>query len=208
MEARGQAMKNIFFFDVDTQRDFMLRSGALYVPGAERILPKLRRLFDLARKNDVLILSSMDCHRPDDPEFGQFPPHCVRGTEGQKKVDETLLPRPLIVESMPADRNYLETVRKYQQILLQKQALDVFTNPATEKFLRALPPYAMVFGVTTEHCVRHAVLGLRKAGVKTVVISDAICALGIESGQSAINEMRKAGVDFINTDTLLGVLAK
>jgi nicotinamidase/pyrazinamidase len=201
-------MKNIFFFDVDTQRDFMLPGGALYVPGAERILPKLRRLFDLARKNDVFILSSMDCHTPDDPEFSQFLPHCVRGTGGQKKVDETLLTRPLTVENKPADRNYLDSVRKYQQILLQKQTLDIFTNPATEKFLRALPPYAMVFGVTTEHCVRHAALGLRKAGVKTVVISDAICALGVESGQSAIDEMRKAGVDFITTDTLLGVLSE
>jgi nicotinamidase/pyrazinamidase len=201
-------MKNIFFFDVDTQRDFMLPGGALYVPGAERILPKLRRLFDLARKNDIFVLSSADYHAPDDPEFVQFPPHCVRGTDGQKKLDETLLTRPLTIETKPGDRNYIEAVRKYQQIILQKQALDVFTNPATERFLRALPPYAMVFGVTTEHCVRHAALGLRKLGVKTVVISDAVCALAAESGQKSMEEMRKAGVDFITTDTLLAVLSK
>jgi nicotinamidase/pyrazinamidase len=200
-------MKNIFFFDVDTQRDFMLPGGALYVPGAERIIPKLRRLFDLAKKNDILILSSADCHAPDDPEFSSFPPHCVRGTDGQKKIDDTLLLRPLTVESKPADRNFHETVRKHQQIVLQKQSLNVFTNPATEKFLRVLPPHAIVFGVTTEHCVRLAALGLRKAGVKTVVISDAVNALGAESGEKAVDEMRKAGVDFITTDTLLTVLA-
>ena len=94
--AFGVNMKNLFFLDVDTQRDFMLPTGALYVPGAERILPKLRRLFDFARKNEISILSSVDAHVPDDPEFKQFPPHCVQGTEGQRKVDETLLPRSLV----------------------------------------------------------------------------------------------------------------
>ena len=70
-------MKNIFFVDVDTQLDFMLSNGALYVPGAERMIPKLRRLFDFARKNEISILSSVDAHTPDDPEFSSFPPHCV-----------------------------------------------------------------------------------------------------------------------------------
>ena len=44
-------MKNLFFMDIDTQKDFMLSSGSLYVPGAERIIRKLRKLFDFARKN-------------------------------------------------------------------------------------------------------------------------------------------------------------
>jgi nicotinamidase/pyrazinamidase len=200
-------MKTIFLLDVDTQRDFMLPGGALYVPGAERIIPKLRRLFDFARKNELFILSSTDAHVPNDPEFKDFPPHCVRGTEGQRKIDETLLPRPLTVENKPADRNWIETVRKYQQIIVQKQSLDLFTNPAVGKLIRALPPHAFVFGVTTEYCVKMAVLGLRKSGVKTVVISDAIAALGPESGEKAVEEMRRAGADFITTDTLMGVLS-
>lgn len=200
-------MKTIFFLDVDTQRDFMLPGGALYVPGAERIIPKLRRLFDFARKNEVFMLSSTDAHAPDDPEFKDFPPHCVRKTEGQRKIDETLLPRPLTVENKPADRNWIETVQKHQQIIVQKQSLDMFANPATGKLIRVLPPHAIVFGVTTEYCVKLAALGLRKVGVKTVVISDAISALGLKSGQKAIEEMRQAGVDFVTTDTLMGVLS-
>jgi nicotinamidase/pyrazinamidase len=200
-------MKTIFFLDVDTQRDFMLPGGALYVPGAERIIPKLRRLFDFAKKNDVFILSSADAHSQDDAEFKEFPPHCVRGTEGQRKIDDTLLPRPLIIENKPADRNFIETARKHRQIIVEKQVLDVFSNPSTEKLIRALPPHAFAFGVTTEYCVKLATLGLRRAGVKTVVISDAICALTPESGQKAIEEMRRAGVDFVTTETLMGVLS-
>ena len=36
-------MKTVFF-DVDTQLDFLYPAGALYVPGAERIVPAIARL--------------------------------------------------------------------------------------------------------------------------------------------------------------------
>jgi nicotinamidase/pyrazinamidase len=194
----------IFFLDVDTQRDFMLPGGALYVPGAERMVAKLRRLFDFARKNGISIISSLDAHTPDDAEFAQFPPHCVQGTEGQRKLDETLLPRPLVLENKPLDRNYLDLVRKHQQIVVQKQTLDIFDNPATEKLVRALPQHAIVFGVTTEYCIKIAALGLRRRGIKTAVITDAIRELDPQSGQKAIDEMKRAGVEFVPLELLVG----
>jgi nicotinamidase/pyrazinamidase len=201
-------MKSFFFMDIDTQRDFMLPGGGLYVPGAERIIPRLRRLFDFARRHGITIVSSADAHTPDDPEFRQFPPHCVQGTEGQKKIDETLLPRPVTIENRVVDRNVLELIRKYQQVILQKQALDVFTNPMTDRLIRALPQRAVVFGVTTEYCVRHACAGLRRLGVKTVLVTDAICALAPGSGESALAEMERAGVEFITAEMLLTAQAE
>ena len=197
-------MKNIFFMDIDTQRDFMLPEGQLYVAGAERILPKLRRLFDFARKNEITILSSVDAHTEKDTEFQDFPPHCLRGSEGQRKLDETLLPKPLVFENKPIDRNLLDAVRRHQQIIVEKQTLDVFDNPITERLLRVLPHRAIVFGVTTEYCVKMACLGLCQRGIQTVVISDAIRALAPKTEKQAIDEMRLAGVEFITLDTLIG----
>jgi nicotinamidase/pyrazinamidase len=197
-------MKNLFFLDVDTQRDFMLSSGALHVPGAERLIPKLRRLFDFARKNEIEIVSSVDAHVADDPEFTQFPPHCVQGTEGQRKLDETLLLRPLILQNKPIDRNLMDIVRKHQQIIVEKQTLDFFSNPMSERLLRVLPPRAIVFGVTTEYCVKLACLGLRHRGVHTAVISDATRALAPKTEKEALEEMRSAGVEFITLEALLG----
>ncbi len=197
-------MKNIFFADIDTQRDFMLSGGGLYVPGAERIIPKLRRLFDFARRNEISILSSVDAHAQNDPEFAKFPPHCVKGTEGQRKLDETLVPRPLVFENKAIDRNLLDAVRKHQQIIVEKQALDVFSNPVSERLLRVLPPRAIVFGVTTEYCVKAACLGMRRLGTQVAVVSDAICALAPKTEKEALDEMRRAGVEFIALETLLG----
>lgn len=196
-------MKSLFFMDIDTQRDFMLPGGALYVPGAERIIPRLRKLFDFARKHGITILSSVDAHAPDDPEFEHFPPHCIQGTEGQRKLDETLLPRPVTLENRLVDRNLLELVQKHQQVIVQKQALDVFTNPVTERLLRALPQRAVVFGVTTEYCVKHACAGLRRLGARTVLVTDAVCALAPASGNGALAEMQDAGVEFTTAEKLL-----
>jgi nicotinamidase/pyrazinamidase len=195
-------MKNIFFLDIDTQQDFMAKSGSLYVPGAERIIPKLRRLFDFARKNSVTIISTMDAHEAEDPEFQRFPKHCIKGTEGQRKLTDTLLLHPLVFPNKPVDRNLLDAVRKNQQIIVEKEDLDVFHNPVMERLLRVLPPRAIVFGVTTEYCVKMACLGLRRCGVHTAVISDAVRALTPKGERESIEEMRAAGVDFITLEAL------
>jgi len=200
-------MSHFFFVDVDTQHDFMFPSGALYVPGAERLVPKLRRLFACAQRNGIFVLSTVDAHAADDPEFAQFPPHCVKGTPGQRKLAETTLGRPLIIENRPFDRNLLDALRRYPQIVCEKQALDSLSNPVVERLARALPPHAFVFGVATDYCVRTAVLGLRRLGVKTAVLTDAIRGLGPDTERQALDEMGAAGADFTTTAQLLEAFA-
>ena len=196
-------MKNLFFFDIDTQNDFMLKTGALYVPGAERIVPKLRRLFDFAAKNEISVISTMDTHTADDPEFTEFPPHCVKGTAGWRKLDDTSFPRPLIFTATPVDRNLPDCVRKNRQIIVEKNTFDVFSNPVMERLTRALPPRAVVFGVATEYCVKKAVLGLLRLKIQTVVVDDAIRAIAPKTEKVAIEEMKSAGANFVPLPEIL-----
>jgi nicotinamidase-related amidase len=198
-------MKSIFFLDIDTQRDLILQAGLLHVPGAERLLSKFRRIFDFARKHEIFVFSSVDAHKSDDPEFQELPPHCIRKTEGQRKVGETLFPKPLIFENGPVDRNLLDVVQRNRQVIVEKQSLDIFSNPITEKLLRALPPHAIVFGVPLEHSVRLACLGLRRMGIKTAVINDAVRPLSPREAEPVLAQLREAGVEFIALDTLLGI---
>jgi len=198
-------MKNVFFFDIDTQRDLMLRGGGLYVPGAERLIPKLRRLFLFAKSHAITVLSTANAFSAEAMESGKSPLHCLRGTEGQRKLDDTLLLHPLVLECRPVDRSFPELVRKHQQIILEKQGDDVFSNPSTEKLMRVLPNRAIVFGVPTESSVRHAALGLRRLGFKTAVIEDAILPMNPREGNAAEAAMREAGVEFITLELLMGV---
>jgi len=198
-------MKAVFFLDIDTQKDLMSPVGNLYAPGAERIVPKLRRLFDFARKHEILVLSSADAHAPDDPEFQELPPHCVVKTDDQRKIDETLLPRPLILENKPQDRNLIEAVEKNRQIIIEKQAFDLFSNPVTQRLLGALPQHAIVFGVPLDLSVAQTCLSLRRLGIKTAVVVDAVRPLRPGAEKGAIEELKGAGVESITLEVLLGL---
>ena len=67
--------------DLPRQRAFW-EAALDYVPGAETIIPNLKRLMTYAGENRIPVLSSADAHQPDDPSFVRWPPHCVVGTTG------------------------------------------------------------------------------------------------------------------------------
>ncbi len=61
--------KDVVFWDVDTQVDFMLPGGKLYVPGAEKLIPNMKRLVDAAREGRVFLAGDADSHSLQDEEF-------------------------------------------------------------------------------------------------------------------------------------------
>lgn len=198
---------SVIFWEVDTQKDFMLPGGKLYVPGAEKLLPNIRRLTQAARDGRVFLVSHGCYHAPDDPEFKIFPPHCVKGSAGAQYLSEALADKVLRIPNqvsadLPAD------LSKYQQVLLEKQTLDIFESHHADRLLARLPKDAefVVFGVVTEYCVALAAKGLRKRARKVSVVQDAIESLKAEDGQKAIAELQALGVKFITTDQALKML--
>ena len=105
------------FFDVDTQLDFLYPAGALYVPGAESIVPQVAALNRYAAKNGIPVVSTMDAHTENDPEFREWPPHCVAGTAGQQKPAATLLEPRTTIRSAPQefDARGAQQICAYQQ---------------------------------------------------------------------------------------------
>jgi len=117
--------RDFVFWEVDVQADFMLPGGKLYVPGAEKLLPNIRKLTDAARRDEVFLVSHGCFHPADDPEFQQFPPHCLKGTPGAEFVPEALADRFVRIENRAINK-LPEDLSKYHQIDLEKQTLDIF----------------------------------------------------------------------------------
>jgi nicotinamidase/pyrazinamidase len=158
-------------FDIDTQLDFMVPAGALYGKGAELLIPKVAALNRSAADNGILVISTMCAHSEDADEFREWPPHCVVGTFGQLKPASTLLEKRVVIPNTPADID----VAGARQIIVEKNDLDVFTNP---NFLPLLDKLGIdeceVYGVFMEYCVKAAVLGLLKSGRKVRLITQAV----------------------------------
>ena len=197
----------VVFWEVDSQKDFMLPGGKLYVSGAERLLPNIRRLTDAARQGRVFLISHGCYHIKDDPEFQTFPPHCIKGTDGSAFVSEALTDKVVTVPNdvaaeLPRD------LTKYQQILLEKQTLDIFQSRHVGKLLKQFGDNVefVVFGVVTEYCVRFAAKGLLDLGRRVSVVQDAIETLKAEDGKRTVVELEELGARFFTTDEALALL--
>ena len=200
---------DFIFWEVDAQRDFMLPGGKLYAPGAEKLLPNIRRLTDAARQGRVFLVSHGCFHTANDPEFKIFPPHCVKGTAGAELVPEALTENVARVPN-EAEAKLPEDLSKYQQILLEKQTLNIFESRHADALVRRLGSQAefAVFGVVTEYCVSFAAKGLLQRGRRVAVVEDSIETLKPEDGKKTIAELEQLGARMITTDQALGALGR
>ncbi len=202
-------MSRRILWDVDTQVDFMLPDGKLYVPGAEQTASAMARLVRAARDAGIVHVASADDHELTDPEISDepdwqntYPPHCLRGTRGAHKIPETEQEDPLPLSLVPFPPGLVPgLVADRREILLLKKTFNVFTNPNTDSLLDALDPEEIVvFGVATDVCDDAAILGFLQRGRKVRFVEDA--ARGLDEGRVAACTAvwRDRGVEFTTVD--------
>jgi nicotinamidase/pyrazinamidase len=165
----------LVFVDIDTQRDFLEPSGSLYVPKSTEIVPNLARLTEFALKNEIPILATACSHLPDDPELTQFPPHCMAGTPGQKRVAGTNIHDSVVLDV--GERLNGELPR---HLTLLKRELDVFSRSDADDLVARYnrnQPIFVVYGVATDYCVRAAVDGLLDRKMRVAIVADAVRAI-------------------------------
>jgi nicotinamidase/pyrazinamidase len=197
-------------WDVDTQVDFMLPDGRLYVPGAEETIPAMARLVEAARAAGVAHVASADDHEltdseiSDEPDFqATYPPHCLRGTRGARKIPETDQEDPVPITLEPLPERHLEG----REFLLLKKSFDVFTNPNAERLLERLDPdEVVVFGVATDVCDDAAIRGFLDRGRRVSFVEDAARGLDDERTARCTASWRERGVEFATVDEVVARL--
>jgi nicotinamidase/pyrazinamidase len=209
-----QTHPEILFWDVDTQVDFMRQDGALYVPGAEAVVPARERLSDAARRLGLPVVQSADDHEAgdaeisDDPDFSTtYPPHCMRGTPGQERIAATRRPDALVLghDELPVAELRRRLAQAGDAVLLLKKTVDVFSNPNTENLVRALSPqHVVIYGVALDVCNSEAVEGLWARGYRHLsVVTDATAALDAERGRALLADWRARGIELVTTREIL-----
>jgi len=188
----------------------MLPDGKLYVPGAEETAAGMGRLVDAARAAGVVHVASADDHELTDAEISEqpdysttYPPHCLRGTRGARKVPETEQedPVPITLEALP-DR-YL----RGREFLLLKKNFDVFTNPNTERLVEHLDPdEIVVFGVASDVCDDAAIRGFLERGRSVRFVEDAARGLDDARVAGCAAAWRQAGVQFTTVEEVIRTL--
>ena len=171
------AMKTVFF-DVDTQIDFLFPPGACTFRerrrsstdrGAEPVRCRARNPRDLDHGR---------AHR----KRSRVPAVAAalrRGHAGTAEAGRhAALENGVVVPNVAPVRR----LDGAQQILLEKQTLDCFTNVNLRRILDRLGAERyVVYGVVTEICVQLAAFGLLKTGKRVELVTDAVRSLEAEA---------------------------
>ncbi len=195
---QGSGGVKTVFFDVDTQIDFLFPAGALYAPGAETILGRVAALNRFAASHGATIISTMDAHSEDDPEFRVYPHHCVVGTTGQQKPAVTLIENRVVAPNvvLRSNRRADSFGEADVRLLHQREPGPVINALAAERYV--------VYGVVTEICVKLAAFGLLKTGKRVELVTDAVRSLREDDGSRTLREFAAAGGVLTNAESVMG----
>lgn len=167
----GDIMSRKALLVIDMLEDFIAPDGALTVgePG-EGIVNAVASEIKLAREENLPILYLCDRHRPDDPEFQVWPPHCIDGTPGAEIV-RTLA---------PVNGDFIVPKRRFSG----------FFESQLDLYLRELEVDKLILtGVCTNICVLYTACDARMRNYSVEVVKDAVATFSKEAHQFALKEM-------------------
>ena len=78
--------ENTIILVVDMLKGFLEIGNLFCGDEARKIIPHIVDLLKSARRGKIFFIS--DNHEKNDMEFKIFPPHCIKGTEESKVIDE------------------------------------------------------------------------------------------------------------------------
>ncbi len=173
---------------VDMQRDFCA-GGALECQRSDSIVHKINKLIDFVSGP---IFFTRDFHEADDPSFTEWPPHCVRGTDGVKFHKNLWFAR---------SDGIVDKIRYsgFEDIGFFTHG-SAIVNELETNFPHVRHLY--ICGLAVEYCIRATVLDALELNFRVTVVSDACGYVEREKVLPVFRELRMAGAGFMDTETL------
>lgn len=181
---------------IDVQNDFC-PGGSLGVAGGDEVVAPLNRLAHEFLSRGDLVFKSRDWHTATTRHFadygGTWPVHCVQNTRGAEFHAELADdPRMIVISKGMGDED-------------SYSAFD--GTDLAERLREQGVEEVWVGGLATDYCVKNTVLDALREGFRVKAIENAMRAVNLEPGddERAVEEMRSAGAEIVNTDSGLAV---
>jgi nicotinamidase/pyrazinamidase len=179
---------------VDVQNDFC-PGGALGVEEGDRVVEPLNRLARAFLERGDLVVKSRDWHPASTKHFadygGTWPVHCVQETAGAEFHSDLIDdPRIIIISKGTGDEDSYSAF----------DGTDLAARLREQKVGEV-----WVGGLATDYCVKQTALDALREGFRVKAIEDAMRAVNMRpgDGERAMEEMRSAGADIINSNSSL-----
>ncbi|HDL09728.1 MAG TPA: cysteine hydrolase [Candidatus Omnitrophica bacterium] len=157
---------------IDMLNDFVREKAPLEVPKSREIIPNIKREIDKARQNEIPVIYLCDAHKPDDPEFKIWPPHCIEGTEGAE-----------IIEELKPNKD---------DFIVKKVSYSGFYNTKLEELLKSLGVQKLLLtGIVTNICVLYTGVDALMRGFEVEVIEDCVAGLNDDDHRFAIRQLKE-----------------
>ncbi len=163
-------MNNKAVIIVDLLNDFV--TGNLKTNRAKRVIPKLKKLIEAARKHKIPVIYSNDAHYPQDVEVvAKWGKHAIKGTKGAE----------VIPELKPTAKDYI----------VEKRTYSGFYETGLDPLLRSLyrgegVKTVILGGLHTNICVRHTAADAFFRGYKIIIAKDGVEAFTQEDHEQGL----------------------
>jgi len=163
-------MNNKAVIIVDLLNDFV--TGNLKTDRAKRVIPKLKKLIEAARKHKIPVIYSNDAHYPQDVEVvAKWGKHAIKGTKGAE----------VIPELKPTTKDYI----------VEKRTYSGFYETGLDPLLRSLyrgegVKTVILGGLHTNICVRHTAADAFFRGYKIIIAKDGVEAFTQEDHEQGL----------------------
>jgi nicotinamidase-related amidase len=178
---------------IDMLNDFV--TGDLKCERAERIIPRLKKLIEAARKHNIPVIYSNDAHYPEDAEVvHKWGKHAIKGTKGAE----------VIPQLKPTEKDYI----------VEKRTYSGFYETGLDSLLRSLyrgegAKTVILGGLHTHMCVRHTAADAFFRGYKIVIAKDGVEAFTQEDHEQGLKYLEDVyNAKIITVDDIVKGFAK